>query len=131
MDVRGQISVELILLVGFIVVIVLVFASTIGDQIEQNNIASATRLGAVNATTEIGLLNRNLQPVRVNGINMTNSADKNKTMKIYLTYIPAQNQTILGSVKTSIEALGYTVQENPGYLNFSTSRGYHYNITLA
>jgi len=131
MDVRGQISVELVLLVGFIVVIVLVFASFLGDQIEQNNIASATRLGAVNATTELGLLNRNLQPVRVNGVNMTGT--DNITIQItFSNSVTSYQNQIFDSINKSLTSQGYTTWYNnstQSNIPLKTSR-HLYTITL-
>ena len=102
---------ELVLIVGFIVVIVLVFASFLGDQNEQNSIASATRLGAVNATTELSLLNRNLQPVRVNGINMTGT--DNITIQISFSNPVASFQSqIFDSINKSLTSQGYTTWYN-------------------
>jgi uncharacterized protein (UPF0333 family) len=131
MDVRGQISVELVLLVGFIVVIVLVFAGFIGDQIEQNNIASATRLGAVNATTDLGLLNRTLQPVRVNGVNMAGT--DNITIQIsFSNPVTGLQSQIFDSINKSLTSQGYTTWYNSSTqsnIPLKTSRHF-YNITL-
>ena len=131
MDTRGQISVELVLIVGIIVVIVLVFAGFLGDQIEQNNVASATRLGAVNATTELGLLNRNLQPVRVNGVNMTGT----ENISIQISFsgpVSSFQSQIFDSINKSLTSQGYntwynnTTQSN---IPLKTSRHF-YTITL-
>jgi len=136
MDVRGQISVELVLIVGIIVVIVLVFASFLGDQNEQNNIASATRMGAVNATTQLGLLNRTSQPVRVNGISMTENTSTNTiNLNIALSNVVSDSNSriqILNSTNQSIAAQGYQPNYNgndPNQFTFNTTR-HKYTILL-
>jgi uncharacterized protein (UPF0333 family) len=131
MDVRGQISVELVLIVGIIAVIVLVVASFLGDQLEQNNIASATRLGAVNATTQLGLLNRTIQPVRVNGISMTGS--DNITVQIsFSSPVTSFQSQIFNSINQSLTSQGYSTWYNStsqSNIPLKTSRHF-YNITL-
>jgi uncharacterized protein (UPF0333 family) len=131
MDARGQISVELVLIVGIIVLIVLVFASFLGDQNEQNNIASATRLGAVNATTQLGLVNRTLQPVRVNGISMTGSG--NITIQIsFSSPVTSFQSQIFDSINKSLTSQGYITWYNStsqSNIPLKTSRHF-YNITL-
>lgn len=66
MDTRGQISIELILLLGFILVIVLIVASIAGPQIEKNSVSSSVREGATDAIYELTSTNVNLPPTRVN-----------------------------------------------------------------
>jgi uncharacterized protein (UPF0333 family) len=131
MDDKGQISVELVLIVGIIVVIILVFAGFLGDQLEQNNIASATRLGAVNATTELGLLNHNIQPVRVNGVNMTGTDNITIQISFSSPVTSFQNQ-ILDSINKSLTSQGYTTWYNnttQSNIPLKTSRHF-YTITL-
>jgi uncharacterized protein (UPF0333 family) len=111
MDGRGQISVEFVLLVAIVLAIVLVFAGIIGDQNEQNSVATAIRLGAVNATAEMSILNRTMEPVRVNEVIMNGSG--NITMLIHLSYSSSQIQnTTLTGVAISLNSQGYTVQKN-------------------
>ncbi|MDI9624435.1 MAG: hypothetical protein QFX38_06075 [Methanothermobacter sp.] len=75
-DKRGQISGEFILIISFVVIIILVFASFIGPQIEENNIISAAREGASSAVTEITYSNVSMQPIRLEGIIVTGEKDK-------------------------------------------------------
>lgn len=132
MDNKGQISVEYILFVGFVLALVLIIAVYVGDQNQQNTIATAARLGAVNGSTEIGILYNNVAPIRVDRINMTGGTNIN--INIYLSnsnLTVTQKQTILGSVQQSIEAAGFTVQNNAGNnLTINTSTHY-YLIKLA
>lgn len=82
MDVRGQISIEFLLILGFIIVIVLVVASIAGPQIEQNSISSAVREGSSNALYELSSTNTSFTPNRVTRINMSGSGN--------ITYIKVQ-----------------------------------------
>lgn len=132
MDSRGQLSAEYILIVGFLLAVILIFAVYVSDQTEQNTIATATRLGAVNASAEIGIMNRNITPIRVTKVEMTGSSDIN--IVVFLsnsTISPAQKQTILAGVQQSIESEGYPVTNNAGNnLSFTTSK-HSYLIRLS
>lgn len=131
MDSKGQLSAEYILIVGFILAVILVFAVYVSDQTEQNSIAAAARLGAANATAEIGIIYRNITPIRVDKIVMTSGTNINLT--IFLsnnTLAPTQKQTILTSVQQSIEAAGFTVQNYGDNLTVNTSK-HNYFIKLA
>lgn len=132
MDSRGQLSAEYILIVGFLLAVILIFAVYVSDQSEQNTIATATRLGAVNASAEIGIMNRNITPIRVNKVEMTGSTDI--SIVVFLsnsTISSTQKQTILAGVQQSIESEGYSVQNNAGNnLTISTSK-HSYLIRLS
>jgi len=132
MDSRGQLSAEYILIVGFLLAVILIFAVYVSDQSEQNTIATATRLGAVNASAEIGIMNRNITPIRVNKVEMTGSTDI--SIVVFLsnsTISSTQKQTILAGVQQSIESEGYSVQNNAGNnLTISTSK-HSYVIRLS
>ncbi|WP_455241031.1 hypothetical protein [Methanothermobacter tenebrarum] len=75
-DRQGQISAEFILIISFVIIIILVFASFIGPQIEENNVISAAREGASAAVTEITYSNVSMQPIRLESINVTGAEDK-------------------------------------------------------
>lgn len=131
MDGRGQISVEYILFVGFVLVVILVIANVVGDQSEQNAIATSAKLGAVNATTEIGILNTTVQPLRVNEIVITGSDPIDMTIYLSGTTTSSQKVDILTSVNRSIAAEGYSPQyTGSNVVTLSTSRR-DYNIILA
>jgi len=75
-DRRGQVSAEFILIISFIVIIILVFASFIGPHIEENNVISAAREGASAAAAEITYSNVSMQPIRLESIRVTGAKDK-------------------------------------------------------
>lgn len=124
MDSRGQLSAEYILIVGFLLLIILLIAVYVSDQTEQNTIATAARLGAVNTSAEIGIMNRSITPIRVTKVNMTGGT--NITITIFLSNTALslnQNQTILAGVEQSIAEQGFTVQNNAGNnLTIDTSK---------
>jgi uncharacterized protein (UPF0333 family) len=134
MEERGQLSAEYILFFGLILVIILAFAYYVSDQSEQNNIATAARIGAENATTEMGILNSTMAPVRVTAIQMTGT--QNITISISLSYKPPGVQnSILNSVYNSLVSQGYNPQKNIVSnniqdLTLNTSK-HNYNISLA
>jgi len=131
MDSRGQLSAEYILIVGFLLAVILIVAVYVSDQTEQNTIATATRLGAVNASAEIGIMNRNITPIRVTKVEMTGSTDI--SIVVFLsnsTISSTQKQTILAGVQQSIESEGYPVNNAGNNLTISTSK-HSYLIRLS
>lgn len=117
-------------MVGFIVVVVLVVAGYAGEQNEQNTIATAVRGGASNATTEMSLLNRSMQPVRVTGVSMTGST--NITITINLSnpsIIASQKQAILNGSQRTLQKQGFNVANNMENLTVTTPR-HNYLIVI-
>jgi|GEM_PF-454597 len=131
MDSRGQLSAEYILIVGFILAIVLIVAVYVSDQSEQNTIATATRLGAANASAEIGIMNRNITPIRVDKIVMTGGNNINITIFLSNSIISTdQRQNIIAGVEQSIESAGYSVNNYGDNLTLNTSK-HNYFIKLS
>lgn len=131
MEEKGQLSAEYILFLGFVLVIVLALAYYVSDQSEQNTIATATRLGAENASTKIGIMNLSTTPIRVEMINMTTGNNINITIVLSNANLSSeQKQIILTGVQQSVEAQGYTVNNAVDKLTLSTSR-HNYTIRLA
>lgn len=113
MDIRGQISIELLLILGFILIIVLMVASLAGPLIEENSITSAARQGASNALYEITSSNVNVPPTRVTKLNVTDNG--NVTIKImFSSNLPANyNPFILNKTMQSIlNQSGFTMVNN-------------------
>ena len=77
---QGQVSAEFVLIVSFILIIILVFASFIGPQMEENNIISSVREGASTAATEIVYSNVSMQPIKLESIRLTGEKDKTITL---------------------------------------------------
>jgi len=124
MDIKAQISAEYILLVGFILVIVLIFASYVGEQNELNTVMTAAKQGASDALAELSFSDRSLQPVRV--MDMTLTGNQNKTIQIRLsrTISAANKNFVLNRSLVSIQQLGYTRENNTivtGRYRFSVS----------
>ncbi|HII83569.1 MAG TPA: class III signal peptide-containing protein [Methanobacterium subterraneum] len=132
MDNRGQLSAEYILIVGFLLAVILIFAVYVSDQTEQNTIATATRLGAVNASAEIGIMNRNITPIRVTKVEMTDS-ENIINIVVFLSNSPSdisQKQSILTGIQQSIESQGYPVNNAGNNLTLNTSK-HNYLIRLS
>jgi uncharacterized protein (UPF0333 family) len=105
MDSKGQLSAEYILLLGFFLLIIFAVASYAGNENEQNSIATATRLGADNATAALSITTPGMFPVRVESINM--SGTENITLTIYLSDNNDQIKTaVLTGVKNSLTSQG-------------------------
>ncbi|MDZ4172764.1 MAG: TadE family protein [Methanobacteriaceae archaeon] len=77
MDIKGQISIEFVLILGFILVVVLGVASVAGPLIEENSITSAARQGASASLYEISSFNVTINPTRITRVIVTGTNDKN------------------------------------------------------
>lgn len=129
MDERGQISVEYILFAAIVLVVVIAFALVITDQMEKDSVASAVKIGAENSTTQMSLLNRSMQPVRVTSINTTDNGTINIQVK-FSGNVTANQVTILKSINNSLASEGYVTGYAGGYMiNMTTSR-HNYIITI-
>jgi uncharacterized protein (UPF0333 family) len=97
MDEKGQLSVEVILFVAIILFIVLGVGVFVNEQSVKNSIATATRFGAENGTTEMGISN---------SIQM----DGTQKVTIHLSREVTQNEknAILKSVQRSLSSQGYS-----------------------
>jgi uncharacterized protein (UPF0333 family) len=126
MDQKGQISIEFVLIIAFMLVIVLLIASYAGETSESYIVLSAARAGATNAITDLSLNKTTMTPVRVEKIN-TNGSGKyiNITIQISSSLSDYQNQSIINSTLASIAAQGYNWTDN----SIVTSR-HVYNVTL-
>lgn len=129
-DSRGQISAELILLVGLIFVFVLALSTYFGQTNELNTAMAAAKNGFINASNDISYTGYG-NVIRLNSINYTGSTI---TVKYYstLTLNPTNTYYIESSMLNSIaSALNTPVQgnnsTNPGYVK--TGR-YNYTVTL-
>lgn len=131
MDGRGQISIEVVFFIAIVVVIVLVFASIMGDQNEQNMVSSAVKLGAENATTNMVITNTGITPVRVTSISMSGDNNINITVHFSNSVSNMQDQ-ILESINKSLTVQGYPTwynSTNQTSVPLETKR-HLYNITL-
>lgn len=134
MDSKGQLSVEYLLFVGFVLALILVIAVYVSEQNEQNIIASSIRVAAINTTTEMAVLNSTMHPVRVEESITTGTT--NITIQIKLSnesLSSTQNQTILNNMVSILISQGYndiTNTQNGKNFTLTTSR-HTYTISLA
>lgn len=132
MDQRGQISVEYILFAAIVMLVVIVFGSVIMNENELNSVASAVRIGAENGTTELSLLNRSMQPVRVTSVDMhkINDTENINITVNFSTSVTSVQEEILTSINNSLTRSGYNTNYSGGTsLNLQTNR-HNYTITL-
>lgn len=106
MDKKGQLSIEVILFVAIILLIVLVVAAYVSDQTEKNNIVSAARLGAENGTTDLGIKNPGMLPVKVNGIQLNGSSQV--TIHLSRELNPTEKTIIKNSAYKSLNSQGFS-----------------------
>ncbi len=107
MDQKGQISLEFVLVIAFMLVIVILMGSYISDSNEINTVTTAARTGAMDSVTNLTILNRNMDPIRVNDIRMTGNG-QNLTLLINLSGPVSNNAniTIFNAVINSIANVG-------------------------
>lgn len=135
MDQKGQISIEFVLIVAFMLVLVLLVASYVGEQNELNTVVSAARSGAMDATTSLTLINRNMIPKRVNDVMMIgNGHDLTVQINISGPLSGSQVESIINGTLNSIAAQGYTLN-NSGTTNtlsddFILTSRHKYNVTV-
>ncbi|MGB9936934.1 MAG: hypothetical protein ACPK7O_04390 [Methanobacterium sp.] len=110
MEQRGQISIEFVLVIAFMLVIVLLIGSYIGEQSEVSTITAAARNGAMDAASNLALLNRNMEPIRINDVKM-NGSGQNLTLKINVSSPISTNSnlTIFNATINSMAAQGYII----------------------
>ena len=129
MDQRGQISIEFVLFAAIVLVVVLTFALVISDQAEKNSVAAAVKIGAENSTTQMSLLNRSMQPVRVTSINTTDNGTINIKVK-FSSDVTANQVTILQSINNTLTSQGYITGYAGGpSIDMNTSK-HNYIITI-
>lgn len=129
MDQRAQISVEFILLAAIVLLVVIAFAVVISDQSEMDSVATAVRTGAENSTTQLSLLNRTMQPVRVTSINMTGNGSVSIQVHFSGNVSSLQSQ-ILSSINNALTAQGYNTGYSGGsQINLQTNK-HNYTITV-
>jgi uncharacterized protein (UPF0333 family) len=138
MDQRAQISVEYILLVAIILAVVLIFASVIINENEENNVASAVQLGASNATATMVFTNTSQLPLKVTYVNMTNTSNTTQvpiSIVIHFSGPISNPLPVFNSIVNSLNATGYnnTTRSNTA-LTLTTQSGsgirHIYTITL-
>lgn len=129
MDQRAQISAEYILLVAIILLIVVVFGVVIGDQSEQNNVATTAQLGASNATANLVLSNNTLAPIKVTSVDMVDTNSTGIDITIKLSRSPGAQQTaIMNSIEKSLRSAGYNNLVNTGSnITLTTNTGVSIN----
>ncbi len=114
MDQRGQISIEFVLVIAFMLVIVILVGSYASEQNEISSITAAARTGATDAITIIAITNKNLNPTRINEIRM-NGSGQNLTLLLNISgpiSIEA-NRTVFNATIQSMAKVGnYGINTN-------------------
>lgn len=107
MDQKGQISVEFVLIIALMLVLTLIFAGYIGEANESNSVSAAARSGATDAISNSVFINRNVEPFRVNSVQILGSG-YDLTVQIDVNNLPSNTTAILNGALNSVAALGYT-----------------------
>jgi len=129
MDERAQISVEYLLFVAIVLAIVLLFGMIVTDQSEQNNVATATKLGASNGTANLIFFNTTTEPVKVTTFNMTDGTNIDISIGLSRPVSNQQQASILKSAELSLISSGFNVANNGNSLTVTTSR-HSYTIRI-
>lgn len=106
MDQRGQISVEYILIAAIVMFIVIAFGWVVANESELNSVALSVKMGAENGTTYASIINPQMQPVRVTGVDMNGEDDVTIEVR-FSSSVESINETILNSIKNSLASSGY------------------------
>lgn len=111
-DKSGQLSIELILIAGFILVIVILVASIAGQQTQLNNVMSTAKTASISAANDIAYNNSNSPIIRFNNITFSNGQI---TISMYSNnnLTPNNINYIQNKVLQNISyALGNPIQDN-------------------
>ncbi len=113
MDQKGQISIEFVLVIAFMLVLVLMVASYVGSENELNTVLSAARSGATDAVTSLAITNRSVIPERVDDIKTIGSGH-DLTIQINMSgpLSADQKDIVINGTLNSIAAQGYTINTN-------------------
>ena len=124
-DHNGQISAELILLIGLVLIIVMVFASPLGESLETNQVMAAAKTGILNATNDLAYKNTG-NIFRFNNINF-NSSTGTITAKVYSMKPNSTDKDYIQSqtINTIAETLNKPVSGNKVLGNY-----YNYTVNI-
>jgi len=126
-DHNGQISAELILLIGLVLIIVMAFASPLGESLETNQVMAAAKTGILNATNDLAYKNTG-NIFRFNNINFTtNNRTMNITAKVYSMKPTSTDEAYIKSqtINTIAETLNKPVSGNYVLGNY-----YNYTVNI-
>ncbi|MBU4535759.1 MAG: class III signal peptide-containing protein [Euryarchaeota archaeon] len=125
MDKKGQLSAEFVLLVGFILLVVLIFASIAGDQSEVNSVVASAKQGASEAVSERVFINSSATPVRVTTVTVTGNENKTIQIRLSQSVSPEFKTNVLNSSLKAVDDLGFNRSGN-----VITSNRYQYSIII-
>jgi len=121
-DQRGQISAELILLLGIIFVVVIVIATQVGHQSEANKISVSAKEGALQALANESIMSRSFVPNTVESIRMNGTDNVQVTLILSQPLSTSEYERILDKTLDNIKAQGY--DRNGGASNSTSSDDY-------
>ncbi len=126
-DIRGQISVELVLILGIMVVVIMIIASTATPLAEQDAASSAAREGATTILYNITASNPTFQATRITEMTMVGDSEKTITITVHPS-LPEEykSQILEGSMKSVINQPTFT---KTGTNTFS-GNNYKYKIII-
>lgn len=124
-DHNGQISAELILLIGLVLIIVMAFASPLGKSLETNQVMAAAKTGILNATNDLAYKNTG-NIFRFNNINF-NSSTGTITAKVYSMKPNSTDKDYIQSqtINTIADTLNKPVSGNKVLGNY-----YNYTVNI-
>ena len=131
MDKRGQLSIEFVLVIAFMLILVLLFTSFIGDANEKNMVSSAARTGAMNSASALFTNNTINQPLQVEDVNLnTNGGNITIVIDISGPISTNTNSTIVSQTLQSIANLGYTLNTTNATDPFVSSSRHVYRVLI-
>ena len=110
MDKRGQLSIEFVLIIAFMLILVLLFSSYIGDANEQNTISAAAKTGAMDSASSLFINKTINQPIQVQDLNLIkNGTNINIIIDVSGTISNSTNTSLTSKTLQSIANAGYTL----------------------
>ena len=131
MDKRGQISIEFVLIVAFMLMLVILIGIYAVDANEKNVVSSAARSGVMDAASNLLLNNSIDQPLHVTDVS-TNDSGRNITLLIDVSgqFSNATSDTLKSFALQSIQAQGYTLNTTCSTDNFIITSRHNYRVVI-
>lgn len=126
-DTRGQISVELVMILGLMVVIIMIVASVSTPLSEEDAALSSAREGASEAIYNITVTNPSFPATRITKIDMVGNSEKTITITVHPTLPEKYEQQVIDSAMKSVT--NQPIFTKTGQ-NTISGRNYNYKIII-
>lgn len=126
-DTRGQISVELVMILGVMVVLIMIVAGVSTPLSEEDAILSSAKEGATEAIYNITVTNPSFPATRITETNMVGDSEKTITLTINPTLPEKYKQQVIDGAMESVTNQPIFTKTGS---NTISGRNYNYKIVI-